>query len=70
MVAIDRLSVLNNMEQAYDGPYTMVINEVKARAKTLSEVTFRHENRASNSEAHNLARLAVSFSVGHQVSWV
>jgi ribonuclease HI len=69
MVATDRLSVVNNMEQAYDGPYTMVINEVKARAKTLSEVTFRHENRASNSEAHNLARLAISFSVGHQVSW-
>jgi hypothetical protein len=67
MVATDCLSVVNNMDQAYDGPYTMVINEVKAMAQTLSEVTFRHENQASNSEAHNLARLAVSFSVGRQV---
>jgi ribonuclease HI len=60
-MATDCLSVVNNMEQAYDGPYIMVINEVKARAKTLSEVTFRHENRASNSEAHNLAHLAGFF---------
>jgi ribonuclease HI len=66
-VATDCLSVVNNMEQDYDGPYTMVISEVKARAQTLGEVTFRHENRVSNSEAHNLARLAVSFSVGRQV---
>jgi ribonuclease HI len=65
-VATDCLSVVNNMEQAYDGSYTMVISEVKARAQTLGEVTFRHENRASNSEAHNLARLAV-FSGGRQV---
>jgi hypothetical protein len=60
-MATDCLSVVSNMEQAYDAPYTMVINEVKARAKSLSEFTLRHKNRTSNSEAHNLARLAFFF---------
>jgi hypothetical protein len=33
----------------------------------FSEITSRHENRASNCEVHRLSWLATSFSVGRQV---
>jgi hypothetical protein len=48
----------------------MIIDEVKATARSMSVVVFRHENRASNSEAHRLARSVVSLSSGRQVWFV
>jgi hypothetical protein len=33
----------------------------------MSKASFSHENRASNSEAHRLARFSVSGGVGRQV---
>jgi ribonuclease HI len=66
-VATDCLAVVNNIKQDYAGSYSMIIEEVKADARGLQRASFRHENRASNSEAHCLARLAVSSSLGRQV---
>jgi hypothetical protein len=45
----------------------MVIPEIKKLSVLFSKITFRHENRALNCEAHRLARLATSFIVGRQV---
>ena len=66
-VASDCLSVINAMSLPYAGVYSVVLEEVKADASRLVEFSFKHENRASNSEAHRLARYAVTGSVGRQV---
>ena len=65
-MATDCLAIVNNMARPYAGSYTMVLDEIKAMSGLLQEASFRHENRASNSEAHNLARSATG-SVGRQV---
>ena len=67
VVATDCLSVVKNMRQDYAGCYSMVIQEVKARSAKFLEVSFKHENRRSNSEAHSVARSVVSCGVGRQV---
>ena len=63
-VASDCLSVINALPQPYAGNYSMVLEEIKTDARILAAATFRHENRASNSEAHRLARFAVFSSIG------
>ena len=45
----------------------LVIQEVKARAAGFLEVSFTHENRQSNSEAHSIARSVISCGFGRQV---
>ena len=66
-VATDCLTVVKNMTTSYEGSYSMVLREIKATADTLTLASFRHENRASNSEAHRLARSATSGNVGRRV---
>jgi ribonuclease HI len=67
-VASDCLTVINALKtEGFKGGYSMVLDEVKDDARLLAEASFRHENRASNGEAHRLARFAVSSSVGRQV---
>jgi hypothetical protein len=53
--------------QDYAGSYSMIIEEVEADTRNLQRASFKHENCASNSEVHRLARLAVSSSLGRQV---
>jgi ribonuclease HI len=66
-VASDCASVVSDMTKPYAGRYSTVIREIKEAAKSFAEATFRHENRASNSEAHRLAHFAASAEVGRQV---
>jgi hypothetical protein len=66
-VALDCLPVVNHLARDYAGNYTMVLREIKELASLLVEASFRHENRASNCEAHRLARSAVSAEVGRRV---
>ena len=56
-VASDCLSVINAMSLPYARVYSVVLEEVKADASRLVEFSFKHENRASNSEAHRLAQI-------------
>jgi hypothetical protein len=63
-VAMDCLTVINTMERPYAGPFSMVLEEIKADARLLAEASFRHENCASNSEAHRVARSDVSSPIG------
>jgi ribonuclease HI len=66
-VATDCLSVITAIEQPYAGRFSMVLDEVKDDARLFSRVSFRHENRASNSDAYRLARFSVSSEVERQV---
>jgi hypothetical protein len=45
----------------------MILKEVKDSVDLLVEVSFRHDNRDSNTEAHMLARSVSSTNVGRQV---
>jgi hypothetical protein len=45
----------------------MILDEVKNDASLLAQSSFRHENVASNGEAHRLARFVISSSLGRQV---
>jgi hypothetical protein len=44
------------MEQPYAGSFTKILEEVKEDARLFSRASFRHENRASKSDAHRFAR--------------
>jgi ribonuclease HI len=66
-IASDCLTIVQALNQEYSGSLSMVTEEVKDGANQLAEVFFRHDNRASNSEAHRLADFVVSSVVGRQV---
>jgi ribonuclease HI len=66
-IATDCLAVVNNMNQAYAGSYSMILAEIKEAADRMQEATYVHENRLSNMEAHRLARFSVSNGFGRQV---
>jgi ribonuclease HI len=66
-IATDCLAVLNDMQRPFAGRYSMILEEIKANSGPFGEAVFRHENRASNQEAHRLARSATSADFGHQV---
>jgi hypothetical protein len=66
-VASDCLTVINALRQPFYGSFSMVIDEAQSNAAHVAKVTFRHENRLSNIDAHNLARIAVSGNLGRQV---
>jgi hypothetical protein len=44
-----------------------IITEIRSRAEDFGECSFVHEGRASNFEAHNLARHALSYGVGRHL---
>jgi ribonuclease HI len=66
-VASDCLEVIKNLTQPYDGRYVAVIREIKDTTTLFQSVVFKHEARASNGEAHRLARSSVSVSLGRRV---
>ncbi|KAK1602924.1 hypothetical protein QYE76_018047 [Lolium multiflorum] len=67
VVASDCLQVINNIHGDFRGSYSMVTREINAKSSSFSDVRFRHENRASNSEAHRVARSFVSSITGRQL---
>jgi ribonuclease HI len=68
-VATDCLEVANCMRsQEHDrGIFSCITRECQDWAKQFDEAVFCHEGRASNGEAHRLARLSTSLEVGRSV---
>jgi hypothetical protein len=56
VVASDCLQIINVLKEEYVGFYSMITYEIRAWAKGFPSLVFRNENRASNSEAHKVAR--------------
>jgi ribonuclease HI len=54
-VATDSSTVVNDMVRPYVGRYSTMIPEIKELLVPFSEITSRHENRASNCEVHRLS---------------
>ena len=61
------VGVVDGEEYSHQFHLQQVLEEIKADARSLAVASFKHENRASNSEAHRLARFAISSSIGRQV---
>ncbi|TVU28310.1 hypothetical protein EJB05_19823, partial [Eragrostis curvula] len=56
-----------NIVEAGMGSYGHIVQEIRARATGFSNVEFVHENRASNVDAHNLARGSIFAALGRHV---
>jgi ribonuclease HI len=56
----DCLAIVNDLSRQFAGSYNMVLEEIKETSKLFELVKFKHENRASDGEAHRLARSAAS----------
>ncbi|KAE8784827.1 hypothetical protein D1007_41583 [Hordeum vulgare] len=67
-IASDCLRVVNEMkEQAHRGAHCMILNDIQGRMSSFRSCVFIHEYRKSNSEAHNLARMATTLDLGRHV---
>jgi hypothetical protein len=67
VVASDCKEVITDIAEGTKGRYAAIIDEVKARAIHFQSCSFVHEFRASNFEAHNLAKHALSFDIGRHI---
>jgi hypothetical protein len=67
LVGSDCASVVTDIRGGSMERNGSIISEIRSRAATLSSCSFVHEGRASNFEAHSLARHALSFEVGRHV---
>jgi hypothetical protein len=59
--------VIDDIAGGTNGRYGAIILEIKDRASRLQEKTFAFEGRASNFEAHNLARFSTSLDIGRHL---
>jgi ribonuclease HI len=67
-VASDCLVVISDMARPYLEAYSMMIlKEIKDSTASFAEVSFRHESKNLNMEAHRLARSVSSSSIGRHV---
>ena len=66
-VASDCLGVINNLSRPFLGTYSTVLREIKWRTGDFDMVTFIHESRSANMEAHSLARFSSSLEPGRRV---
>jgi hypothetical protein len=67
MVASDCLDVIKGLEGQSLGLSSHILQEIKDSARERGGVSFRHESRASNTEAHELARYATSLPHGRHM---
>jgi hypothetical protein len=51
-IVTDCLAIVNDLSRQFAGSYSMVLEEIKKTNKLFELVKFKHENRASNGEAH------------------
>jgi hypothetical protein len=61
------MEVISSFEGIYLGKLSTICQEVKARAEGFTPVSFVHERRCSNMEAHGLARSSVNREYGHHL---
>ena len=67
-IASDCLRVINDLKsQVRRGEYCMILNDIHETKSSFLSCEFVHEQRASNSEAHNLARMATTLDIGRHV---
>ena len=63
-MASDCMAVVKALAEPNLGSYCHILQDIKTCVIGFIDATFVHENRASNKEPHDLARLASSSPVG------
>jgi ribonuclease HI len=66
-IASDCLEVINSLEGDYMGIFSSVIREIRSREEDFEALSFVHERRTSNMEAHSLARSSIYRDFGRHV---
>jgi ribonuclease HI len=66
-IASDCMEVVQGLTGSSLGRFSHIIREVQTTARRRGGVSFRHEGRKSNTDAHNLARMATTLSAGRHV---
>ena len=64
-IASECLRVINTLHDGTMGEYAQFTREIHARSLLFDEVSFCHERRSSNMEAHKIARSSIQDVVGH-----
>jgi hypothetical protein len=67
LIASDYLEVIKGIEAGSMGPYSNILQEITGESRGRGGVSFCHESRRSNQEAHSMARLATSLGAGRHV---
>ena len=67
VVSSDCLEVISSMKSANLGRFSTILKEIKASTSGFSVVSFIHEKRELNREAHSLARGSTSLNVGRHI---
>ena len=62
-----KTNVIRNIDGEGKGSYGHVVQELKARAIDFQKISFVHERRSANGDAHLLARGSVSLELGRHV---
>jgi ribonuclease HI len=66
-IATDCLEIINSLDDNYMGHFSSIMKEVKSRVASFAHVSFVHERRSSNTEAHGLARSSTSRDFGRHI---
>ena len=66
-IVSDCLEVVHGLKDGSMGLFSHVLREVADTARLRGGITFGHEGRRSNYEAHNLARMATTLPAGRHV---
>jgi hypothetical protein len=66
-LACDNISVVRSIKGGSKGAYEHIVQEINARAGAFVSSVFVHEDRASNVDAHILARSSVYCELGKKV---
>ena len=66
-VASDCKTVIDDIQKGSAASYGAIIREIVDRSSSFLICSFGHEFRISNTEAHNLAKHAISLGVGRRV---
>ena len=66
-VATDCLEVVTNLREEAPCGYYPILQDIKYQSRLFSDLSFIHENRKYNGEAHALAKAAASLSPGRHV---
>jgi hypothetical protein len=69
-LACDNKNVIRSLSGMGMGAYGHVVREIKARASVFIHSEFVHENRASNVDAHVLARSSIYAPLGRHVWFI
>jgi ribonuclease HI len=67
LVASDCLEVVKGLQEENLGVFSNILLEIKERARVRGNISFSHEKREFNGEAHNLARFASTLPEGRHL---